>query len=251
MEAVKRYAKENETKAITILNMGYRQGVEQAMNAGVDLAIGDFVFQFDSTTCDWDWSLLIDVYHRSLKGFDIVCAINETRKNNQRLFYRLFNKYADIQHRVENYSFMLITRRGINRVTSLTKVVPYRNALYANCGLGLYNLSYQFSAGCTVRSEHRSYSNLILFTDLGYRISRNIAILMALVVLLIFIYAVIVFFVGNPVEGWTTTMLLMSTSFFGIFAIMAVILKYLSVIVNLVFKRRNYVFSSIEKLVNQ
>lgn len=35
-------------KPLTILNMSLHQGVEQAMNAGLDAAIGDFVFEFDS-----------------------------------------------------------------------------------------------------------------------------------------------------------------------------------------------------------
>ena len=37
---------------ITILNMSFFHGVEAAMNAGVDLAIGDFVFEFDSCIAD-------------------------------------------------------------------------------------------------------------------------------------------------------------------------------------------------------
>ena len=251
VELVKQYAKEHEAGAISILNMGYPQGVEQSMNAGIDLAIGDFVFQFDSAVCQWQWDMLMDVYRRSLQGFDIVCAVNECHRRSQPLFYRLFNRYADVQHPVTDYAFMLITRRGINRVGSLTKVVPYRNALYANCGLAMENMTYCHTAGAGVPSGRRSYSNLILFTDLGYRIARNLTFVMALIVLLIFIYAVVIFFFGHPVEGWTTTMLLMSTSFFGIFAVLAVVLKYLSVITGLIFKKQHYIFSSIEKLVNQ
>ena len=72
VERVKEYAKENEGSAISILNMSFTQGVEQCMNAGLDLAIGDFVFQFDYSHNDWDWELLMDVYRQSLKGFDIV-----------------------------------------------------------------------------------------------------------------------------------------------------------------------------------
>lgn len=249
--AVKAFAKDNEARAITVLNMGYRQGVERAMNAGIDLAIGDFVFQFDGTDTDWDWNLLMDAYRRALEGHDIVCAVNRRRSSDQALFYRLFNRYADLQHRVEPYAFMLITRRGINRVNSLAKIVPYRNALYASAGLGFSNLYYDYDSTQRPRRERRSFTHLILFSDFGYRVARNLALAMALIVLLIFVYAVVVYFTGNPVEGWTTIMLLMSTSFFGIFAISALIMKYLSVLVSLVFKRQNYVFSSIEKLVNQ
>ena len=45
---VKLYSKEHDASAITILNMSFVQGVEQCMNAGLDLAIGDYVLQFDN-----------------------------------------------------------------------------------------------------------------------------------------------------------------------------------------------------------
>lgn len=248
---VKLYSKEHDASAITILNMSFVQGVEQCMNAGIDLAIGDYVLQFDNSYCDWDWSLLMDVYRQSQKGYDIVCAVNKGRKQSQPMFFYLFNKYAHVHNKVEDSSFSIITRRGINRVQSLTKAIPYRNALYANCGLGMYNLEYDYAmSGKQYPSFHHSYNSLILFTDLGYKAARVMTIAMAALILLVFVYAVIVFLVGHPVEGWTTTMLFMGVSFFGIFAIMAVILKYLSLITNLVFKKQEYVFESIEKLVN-
>lgn len=248
---VKLYAKEHDASAITILNMSFGQGVEQCMNAGLDLAIGDYVLQFDNSYNDWEWSLLMDVYRQSQKGYDIVCAVNKGRKLSQPIFFYLFNKYAHVHNRVEDSSFCIITRRGINRVQSLTKVIPYRNALYANCGLGMYNLEYEYTvSNRQYPSQRHSYNSLILFTDLGYKVARVMTLLMAAFILLVFAYAIVVFLVGHPVEGWTTTMLFMGVSFFGIFAIMAVILKYLSLITNLVFKKQEYVFESIEKLVN-
>ena len=52
----------------------------------------------------------------------------------------------------------------------------------------------------------------------------------------------------HPVAGWTTTILFLSVVFFGLFAILTVIIKYLQIIVDLVFKRKHYSFESIEKL---
>ena len=62
------------------------------------------------------------------------------------------------------------------------------------------------------------------------------------------IYTVIVFFSGRPIEGYTTIMLLMSGSFFGVFSILAVIVKYLSVLIELVFSKQNQIVESIEKI---
>ncbi|MBP5698481.1 MAG: glycosyl transferase family 2, partial [Alphaproteobacteria bacterium] len=57
-----------------------------------------------------------------------------------------------------------------------------------------------------------------------------------------------VYFTRTPVEGWTTTILFLSFAFFGLFGVLTVIIKYLQIIVNLIFKRKTYNFESIEKL---
>lgn len=60
--------------SVSILNMSFFHGLEGAMNAGKDLAIGDFVFEFDSTLLDFNPDLIMEVYRSSLVGFDIVSA---------------------------------------------------------------------------------------------------------------------------------------------------------------------------------
>ena len=60
------------------------------------------------------------------------------------------------------------------------------------------------------------------------------------------------FFSNNPVaEGWMSTMGFMALGFFGIFVLLTIILKYLSVILNLIFKKQNYLISDIEKVVKE
>ena len=44
------------------------------MDAGIDMSIGDFVFEFDNTTLDFDSEMIMTIYYRSLKGYDIVSA---------------------------------------------------------------------------------------------------------------------------------------------------------------------------------
>ena len=71
---VKRIASKQKAVSVTVLNMSYFHGVEAAMNAGVDLAIGDFVFEFDAAMPDFDRQEIMNVYKKSLEGFDIVSA---------------------------------------------------------------------------------------------------------------------------------------------------------------------------------
>ena len=54
---IKKFAAHKEGKVITVLNMSHYQGLESAMNAGVNLSIGDFVYEFDSANADFDWDL--------------------------------------------------------------------------------------------------------------------------------------------------------------------------------------------------
>ena len=58
--------------SLSVINMSFYQGLELAMNAGMDLAIGDFVYEFDSTIMDYSPDLIMKIYRRSLEGFDIV-----------------------------------------------------------------------------------------------------------------------------------------------------------------------------------
>ncbi len=43
---------------LTIIDMGFPQGLETSMTAGMDLTIGDYVLEFDSTFIDYDTSLM-------------------------------------------------------------------------------------------------------------------------------------------------------------------------------------------------
>lgn len=60
--------------SVSVVNMSYFHGLELAMNAGVDMSIGDFVFEFDSTNLDFDIDFIMEIYRHSLDGYDIVSA---------------------------------------------------------------------------------------------------------------------------------------------------------------------------------
>lgn len=53
VEKLRRVGSKAKNTTVTVLNMSYFHGVEAAMNAGVDLAIGDFVLEFDSVLLDF------------------------------------------------------------------------------------------------------------------------------------------------------------------------------------------------------
>ncbi|MBP3609396.1 MAG: glycosyltransferase [Lachnospiraceae bacterium] len=238
--------------ATSILSMSYHQGTEMAMNAGIDLSIGDFVYEFDSVLMDYDVDMVFDLYKESLKGFDIVSASPKNgQKWTSKLFYKVFNKFANMEYMLSTERFRVISRRAINRVNSLSRTIPYRQAVYANCGLKLKTISYDGTKNRKSNKKDKSelaVNSLLLFTDVAYKATRLMAVVMMLLTLGMAVYAAVVFVAGQPIEGWTTLMLIISGSFFGMFAILTMIIKYEAVILDLNFKKKEYVFESIEKI---
>lgn len=257
LSIIRKVSKAAEKTSISVVNMSYYHGLELAMDAGMDLAIGDFVFEFDNTVADFNSSVIMEIYRHSLKGYDIVSASpNRKERLSSRLFYRIFAKFAVVSYRMNTESFRVLSRRVINRVSSMNKTAPYRKALYANCGLKTDCIRYEVTGEWSKardRKEQRyrmdlAADALILFTEVGYRFSMTMTVVMMLMSIFMTVYSLVTYFVIHPVEGWTTTILFLSVAFFGLFGILTIIVKYLQLLVDMVFKRKHYSFESIEKL---
>ena len=244
-------------ETISIINMSYNQGRELSMNAGIDLAIGDFVFEFDNLDMDYDPNTIMKIYRKSLSGFDIVCARAKRRMRvTSSLFYKLFNRFSNSQFELNTDTFRVLSRRAINRIHSINKLIPYRKALYVKCGLQMAYVDYDTRnakrANLTKadKSERRRSASdaLILFTNVFYKMSVFITVFMMVVLVCFGIYAIVIFINGIPIAGWTSTILFLSFCFFVLFMMISIIMKYLSLIVSLLFKNARYLVASVEKV---
>ncbi|MBO5522024.1 MAG: glycosyltransferase, partial [Eubacterium sp.] len=123
----------DEDYIVSIIRMGRYQGMESSMNAGRDLAIGDYVFEFDDLHVDYDLSVIENVYRSCLQGHDIVAASGNARmKATSRLFYHIYNQASRSQNNLGQETFRILSRRAINRVKSIGAYIPYRKAVYNN-----------------------------------------------------------------------------------------------------------------------
>lgn len=250
---VREMSTEVEEGVLSIVNMSYRQGVELSMSAGVDLAIGDFVYEFDNIETDFDTSLITEVYRRCLAGNDIVSAAPKKTRRSSKLFYKLYNKFSGNPNKIRTESFRILTRRAINRVNAMSDTLPYRKAQYAACGLKCDTVYYETATAARSRNFETSRSDkavdsLILFTDIAYKSSLAMAIIMLCLSVFVAVYAVIMYIAIDTAPGWTTIMLFLSVAFLGIFGLFAVVIKYLTLLTELVFKKQKYIIRSIEKI---
>lgn len=254
---IKEFSSKVKNAVISIVNMSFYQGVELSMNAGVDLAIGDFVFEFDHVYVDYKIDTIMHIYQRSLEGFDIVSAApKNVYKNSSKLFYSIFNHFSNNHYELRTETFRVLSRRVINRVHAMSKTIPYRKAVYANCGLKIDMLVYENTSLNQINANERSsdkrkdiaIDSLVLFTDIAYKVAFAMTIFMMVVSILMGIYTILVFLEKQPVAGWTTTMLFLAFGFFGIFGVFAIIIKYLALLIDLIFKKKSYITESIEKI---
>lgn len=239
---------------VTLVNMSVRQGLELAMNAGLDAAIGDFLFEFDVMAPACAGDVAFAAYEKALEGHDIVSVGPEhDRSLTSAAFYRLFNATSGSRYPVQTDVMRVLSRRALNRVHAVSPTPAYRKAAYAACGLRLCAMKVPgLSAGADGNRPMRlslALDALALYTNAAYRLSCTVALVMLGLTLAELVYTLAVFLGGGkPIEGWTTTMFVLTVGFFGVFLILAIVLKYLSLLVDLVFRQQKYLVEGVEKL---
>lgn len=250
-DALRECAKEID-KPLTVVNMAAGQPHEQCMNAGLDIAIGDYVYEFDSAELTYPPEMVYRAYETAMQGNDIVTVCPEREKRSSRLFYSLFNRHSGAANRLRTDVFRLVSRRALNRVHAINENLPYRKAAYAACGLKAEELEFVGGTGTqATKAEHPTelaVDSLILYTNFGYRFGLGLSLLMLAGTIMMVIYTAVTYFIGNPINGWTTTMLALTAGLTGLFAILTVVLKYLTLILQLLFQKQKYLVESIEKL---
>lgn len=255
---IKKFGEQRNISSLTIVNMGSFHGLEGSISAGVDISIGDFIYEFDSADTSIDFSFITAIYYKSLEGYDIVSASPNIKNSNSRLFYWIYNTFSGQNNKLQSESFRILSRRAVNRVYSMSNQILYRKALYGSCGLSTYNmvfqrrdskLSYKTPKETLQSNSDTAIDSLLLFTKIGYSISLFLCIIMGIFAFSVGIYTVIIYFGHNkPVEGWAPIMGFMSAGFLGIFMIFTIIIKYLDLLLKLVFTKQKYLVKSIEKI---
>lgn len=115
IEEIHRYLEESNARhVVSLINLSFYQGVEMAMNAGRDLAVGDFLFEFDRCLLDFKPSLIMDIYHKALEGYDVVAAAPKRDVAfTSRLFYAVYNLGSRNTHKLRQERFRIISRRAV------------------------------------------------------------------------------------------------------------------------------------------
>ena len=223
------------------------------MLAGVDFAIGDFVFEFDSIDINYDLNEIMKIYEKSMQGYDIVAASPNTKLNfSSSIFYKILNIVSYKHMNLTTEIFRVISRRAINRILKNKEKFRYRKALYHYSGFNTF--VYKYNPINDIKIENKMSLKekinlgceiLMNFSELGVKLASSISLMFLLFTVLVIIYTV---YLNKIQEGWTILMVFMSISFSGVFLILAILAKYMTITMKEVKESPSYIFKRIDRL---
>lgn len=252
-EAITEIVKKLSCK-LTIVKLARRHKVTQALQAGLDCAIGDYIYEFEDFNIDIDWNILVDMFAKCQEGYDFVFCHPKNTKFMSGLFYRsvkhYFRKNAVPSDVVNSSVCTLSSRRGQNRVEQINSRIVNRNLSYSLSGLRAGFLT----CDCSYRNRRGILQNLslmvdsyIYYTNIIMEILSSVAVFFLLISLGVVAFALISYLLGDTVEGWTSTVVYMSVGFAGLFCILALLSKYMDHILKGTMNDKQYVYTDIEK----
>jgi polyisoprenyl-phosphate glycosyltransferase len=228
-----RTAEEHGVNVVAI-ELSRRHGVEPGIKAGLDRAMGDWVYELETAAVDFPPDLLLRMYESAGDGFDIVTASGDDGSRRSRLFYRFVNHYADLDTPLRTERVRLTSRRTLNAMLGMREKVRYRKALYAVLGHRREHLRYTPTSAPRGRQLDRETSSLafdilLSFSGFGLRLAHRLSLLFGAFSVSAIGYAVLVFvFKDGVIAGWTTLTVLISGGFAGLFLMLGVLGEYLA-----------------------
>jgi polyisoprenyl-phosphate glycosyltransferase len=249
---------ENTKGDTKITNLAWLHDKETAMQAGIDLAIGDYIFEFESTLIDFDIGEIWAVYNKCLEGYDIVAASSKNPLSfSSRLFYKFLNRVTYRKMELQTETFRIVSRRALNRISVSKELVRYRKALYHYSGFKTTTVYYVPTSktntqnnDISIKEKFSLASNiLITYSNIGTKIAGILSFTFFILTLFVMAYTILSYLLKNNIEpGWTTLMLFLSLSFSGMFFILAIISKYLNIILLEVQHKPRYMYSSLDRI---
>lgn len=244
-------------QVIKVVNLSWFHNIEDAMRSGIELAIGDFIFEFDSVFIDFPLDHILQVYYKSLEGYDAVAAEPKSKNSlKSKPFYNILNKLSNRNVNLTTETFRVVSRRMLNRSSS-KESFRYRKINYHYSGLKTTVLQYPVDKKNKKEVDFKTGDKvslagniLIYYSNIGTKISLWLSLLFFLVSLFVIGFTIFSYItkIQTIQKGWTTMMLFSSISFTGLFAILAVVSKYMEVLLREAQISKPYSFKSIDRV---
>jgi polyisoprenyl-phosphate glycosyltransferase len=238
---------------LTMLRLSTRHGRELAMVAGLERAMGDFLFELSDVQMDYPVEVLGRMYDTAVGGYDIVGATPTRVPAWVRAFYWWANRLSKYDPPLSYEHIRVVSRRAVDAVVQLREHVRYRQVLYRYTGYRRTQLTYDPSGKPQLRSRDTlefGMDVILSFTDLGVRTAHVLWLLFVVGAAGGVIWTIVRSILSDSLPPWWLDVgILLALAFGGVFLLLGFILEYLARILAEVRSRPLYTLDKAHALV--
>jgi polyisoprenyl-phosphate glycosyltransferase len=238
---------------MTLLRLATRHGRELAMVAGLERAMGDFLFELSDVDIDYPVELLGEMYDTALGGFDIVAGTPKRLPMRARFFYWLCNRLSAYEPPLTYEHVRVVSRRAVDAMVQLREHVRFRQVLYRYTGYRQARITYATTSrvGLGNRDTIEFAMDVILsFTDLGVRTAHFLWMLFVVGAAGGVVWTIVRSILSDSLPPWWLDIgILLALAFGGVFLLLGIILEYLARILAEVRSRPLYTLDKAQALV--
>ncbi len=245
---------------VVVVNFAANRGHEAAMIAGIDYSTGDGVVCMDADL-QHPPEAIPGIVKKLEEGYDVVSMIRTARADagifkrfTSAAFYKVMNLLSG-KTKFENNSsdFFAISRRVAKVLKQdYRERVRFLRGYVQNVGFKKTTLQFEASARVAGESNYnlRSLVKLSLnaicnFSDVPLKMGIYAGVVSMMAALILMIYSIVQFFLGNAPDGYSTTIVLLCFMFGVLFIILGFISEYLAIIFAEVKNRPIYIVDTI------
>ncbi|WP_375382757.1 glycosyltransferase family 2 protein [uncultured Sphingomonas sp.] len=206
---------------LVAINLSRNHGHQLALTAGLDLCAGDQILIIDADLQDPP-ELLADMRATmAAQQADVVYAVRRRREGETLFkkltaagFYRVLDRVTDTPIPLDTGDFRLMSRRALDAFLSLPEQARFIRGMVAWIGFRQVPFAYDRAerhAGETNyplgKMMRLAFDAVTGFSTAPLRFASHASVILAFASILLLFYIGWGFFAGNPVQGWTSTML--------------------------------------------
>ena len=204
------------------VNLSRNHGHQLALTAGLSVCRGDRVMVIDADLQDPP-ELLTQMMAEIDRGADVVYGQRRSRagesffkKASASAFYRLLNKLVDVEIPVDTGDFRLMTRQVVDELNKLREVHRFIRGMVSWLGFRQVALQYDRDKRYAGTTNYPLRKMLMFaldaatsFSTVPLRIATYLGGLFCAISAIGIVYAIVSFFIGTTVAGWTSVLILL------------------------------------------
>ncbi|WP_213980711.1 glycosyltransferase family 2 protein [Sphingomonas sp. dw_22] len=206
---------------LVAINLSRNHGHQLALTAGLDLCAGAQILIIDADLQDPPELLGEMRATMAAEGADVIYAVRRKRdgesifkKATAAIFYRALDRITDTPIPLDTGDFRLMTRRALDAFLSLPEQARFIRGMVAWIGFRQVPFVYdrherhagtsKYPLGKMIRFALDAITG---FSTAPLRFASHVGLLLTAASVLLMLYILVGWLMGNAVQGWTSTML--------------------------------------------